>query len=451
MDIEKGTTGQQRTEKGQQDIEEGGKSGKKGKYAETPIAQKDYPTEQQGTQPVEGISEARGARGDNYSKTNLDTSPSQVNASVQPFLGRTRRPAPGTSTLQAFPMIENNNHPLPTHLSTDQELSEYDAKVVSKEEEFIAANVRFEILLYHFDSHSLTKELQGCYREDPAGVLDEIREKLEDIAAAIRSSNPVVGADVPNRNSSVAVGKPCEARPTKSVSFTNLPEPRREHLFSTEMSRVKAEKAKMSVFSELIRYTSFLQYFFKRGQCSSQSSPQSAGSGTETTCPTNPQKPPFEKSDKANNNQQASEDDGAAIVALRELARTTLRQNHLILSKLKHRQQPVTSSSTSSRSQPPLSVSPFVPPTEPPTISKIPLIFLYTANTVLFITFLVAIAWALAAGLMADREREMWLKGGETARMASLLLQPEGGFWEEGCGARARGCGLGWNVQEGYF
>lgn len=75
---------------------------------------------------------------------------------------------------------------MPTHLATDQGLSEYKAKDASKEEESKAVNALFEILQYHFSS--LRDELQGCYREDPAGVFDEIRERLEDMAAAIRTS-----------------------------------------------------------------------------------------------------------------------------------------------------------------------------------------------------------------------------------------------------------------------
>lgn len=202
-------------------------------------------------------------------------------------------------------------------------------------------------------------------------------ERLNDIAAAIRSNQ--VGPEVLNGNSSVTLGKPCEARPTRSVSFTNNPQGR-EH-FSSEKSLVKAEKAKLSVFfSKLIHYTNFLK-FLNRDECSSQSSLQSAGSNIATTSPNNPQKPPFEKSDTTDN-QQASGGYGA-IITLRKLERTALRQNNLILSKLNRRQQPVMLSSTSSRSHPP-SVSPFVPPTGTPTVENFPLIILYTAIVVFF-------------------------------------------------------------------
>lgn len=365
---------------------------------------------------------------------------------MQSFLGQTRRPAPVTSGLQAFPIIGSKNYSLPTDLSTDQGRSEYKAKVASKGEELEAANARFEILQYHLSS--LRKELEECYLQDSVGVFDDIRERLEDIAAAIRS-NPV-GREVPNRNCSITVANLREVRPTKSVSFTNIPQWR--EYFSTESSTVNAEKkAKLSLFSKLADYISFLP-FFKRGECPVQSSLQSAGSNTETTSPTNPQEPPIEKSGNTHN-QQASEDNGATI-ALRELASTTLHQNNLILSKLGYRQHPVALRSTSSRSHP-LSGFPFVPPTKTPSVNNISLILLYTANIALFLTFLVAIAWALAAGLMADRERRMWLQGGETARMASVLLQPEGGFWEKGWGVGAGGWGVGGDVEgltdEGYF
>lgn len=43
MDVGKETTDQPPTEKGQQDKEEGGISGKKGEYAENPVAQKVKP------------------------------------------------------------------------------------------------------------------------------------------------------------------------------------------------------------------------------------------------------------------------------------------------------------------------------------------------------------------------------------------------------------------------
>lgn len=172
MEIGKETTDQPPTAKGQQDKEEGRISGKKGEYAEKPVAQKVKP----------------GARGDNHNKINLDTSLSRVNASAQSFLEQTRRPTPITSHLLASPIIESKNHPLPTHLATDQGLSGYKAKLAKNEEVLKAANARFEILQYHLSF--LMEKLQGCYREDPAGVFDEIRERLEDIAAAIRS-NPV--------------------------------------------------------------------------------------------------------------------------------------------------------------------------------------------------------------------------------------------------------------------
>lgn len=445
MDIEKGTD-LQRTATEQQPQEEGGKSGKKGEYAENLITQKNKPKEQQATQPVRGFSKAGGAWGDNRSKTNPGTIPSRANANAQSFLGQTHRSAPVTSGLQAFPIIGSKNYSLPTDLSTDQRLSEYKAKADSKGEELEAANARFKILQYHVSS--LKKELEEFYIKTPVGVFDDIRERLEDIAAAIRS-NPV-GSEVPNRNCSVTVGNPREVRPNKSVSFINIPQWR--EYFSTESSPVKAEKkAKLSIFSKMAGYTNFLQ-FFKRAGCSAQSSLQSAGSNTETTSPTNAQGPHFEKSESAHN-QQASEANGGTI-ALRELANTTLHQNNLILSKLGYRQHPVTSRSTSSRSHSP-SVSPFIPPTKTPTVNSMPLILLYTANIVLFLTFLLAIAWALAAGLMADRERRMWLQGGETARMASVLLQPDGGFWEKGWGVGAGGWGGGGDVEglteEGYF
>lgn len=200
----------------------------------------------------------------------------------------------------------------------------------------------------------------------------------------------------------------------------------------------------MSGFSKLAGYTSFLK-IFSRGEFSSPSSTQSAGSNIETTSPTNPQKLPFEKSDIVHN-QHALEDGRGVTITLRELARTTLRQHILILSKLSHRQHPVNIHSTSSRSHPSF-ISPFVPPAGAPTVKNLSLIFLYTANIVLFLTFLVAIAWALAAGLMADRERKMWLEGGETARMASVLLEPEGGLWEKGWGFNAGWWGLGGDVE----
>lgn len=315
---------------------------------------------------------------------NPGRSPSRVNANPQLFLGQTSRPAPVSRDLQAFPNNESKNDLLPTHLSTDRGLSEQQAKVASRGEESIAANAHFEILQYHFSP--LRKELEEYYREDPAGVFDDgIMERLEGIAAAIRS-NPV-GPVVSNGNSPVTLGKPREARPTRSVSFTNIPQ-WREHL-STEKSPVKAEKAKLSVFfSKLIHYTNFLK-FLNRDERASQSRLQSAGSNTESTSPNNPLKPPFKKSDNTDNQQVPGGYD--AIITLRKLARTALRQNNLIFSKLNRRQQPVVLNSTSSRSHPP-SVSHPVPPKETPTIKNFPLIILYTANIVFFLTLLVAIA-----------------------------------------------------------
>lgn len=445
MDIEEGTD-LQRTAIEQQDQGEGEESGKKGEYAENLIPKKKEPTEQQNTQSVPGFRKAGGAWGDNHSKTNLGPIPPRVNANAQPFLGQTRSTATVTSGLQAFPIIRSRNYSSPSDLSTNQGLSENKAKAVSKGEELQAANARFEILQEHCSS--LREELEECYLRGPVGVCEDVRERLEDIAAAIRSNQ--LGPEVPNRNCSVTVGNPSEVRPTKSVSFTNIPQWR--EYFPTETSPVIAgKKAKLSVFSKLAGYTSFFQ-FFKRGECSAQSSLQSAGSNTKTTSATNSQEPPFEKSDNAHN-QQASEDNGGTI-ALRELANKTLHQNNLILSKLGYRRNPVMSRPTSFRSHPP-SVSPFVTPTKTRNVKNIPLILLYTANIVLFLIFLVAIAWALAAGLMADRERRMWLQSGETARMASVLLQPEGGFWEKGWGPGAGGWGVGGDVEglteEGYF
>lgn len=107
---------------------------------------------------------------------NLDTSLSRVNASAQSFLEQTQRPMPITSHLQASPIIESKNDPLPSHLATDQGLSGYKAKLAKKKEELKAANARFEILQNHLSF--LREELQGCYREDSAGVFDEIRERL---------------------------------------------------------------------------------------------------------------------------------------------------------------------------------------------------------------------------------------------------------------------------------
>ena len=143
---------------------------------------------------------------------------------------------PITSHLQASPIIESKNDPLPSHLATDQGLSGYKAKLAKKEEELKAANARFEILQYHLSFPR--EELQGCYREDSAGVFDEIRERLAGIAAAIRS-NPV-GSEVSNRNISVKVGKPTEPGPDKPISFASIPE-WGEHFFP-EYSPVKFEE-----------------------------------------------------------------------------------------------------------------------------------------------------------------------------------------------------------------
>ena len=389
MDVEREKTDQQPTAKGPQDKEDGGKRDKKGEYAEEPVIQKDKSTEQQATQHVPGIIEAGGVRGDKYSKTNPDINQSRVNANTQSVLEKTRKPAPITSYLQPLSIIENKKDTLTTHIDTDDELAEIKAKVAWKEKELKAANARFEILEHHFSS--LSEELQGYYREDPAGIFDEIRERLEDIATAIRTSP--LGLEVIDRNSCIQGEKPSVAESSKSVSFTDFPERRED--FSTENS---PEKADLSVFSKSANYASF-----ERDECSSQPNPQ-----------------------------------------LRELARRNLRQQNLILSKLE-RQQPVTSPPSRFRS---LRIFPFVlPPTENRTISNIPLIFLYIANIVLFLTFLIAIAWALAAGFMADSERRMWQAGGETARVASVLLESEGGFWEKGWGPGAEGWGLDGDVE----
>lgn len=461
MNTEKGT-GLQIQAIEQQDQVEGGE-----------ITQKNETTEQQATQSESEFLEAEGAWEYNHSKTSLGTIPSRVNANAQSYLGHTGRPASVTSDLQAFPIIGSNNGSLPTDLSADQGPSEYKSKVASKVKELETANARFEILQNNLSS--LRKELEECYLQDPV----RIRERLEDIPAAAIRSNPV-DQEVPNRNQSVTLGNPDEIRPSKPVSSIGIP-PWGEY-FSTESSPViAAKKAKLSVFSRLAGYTSFFKrgessaesslqsagsntelttgptnhqeppfeksdnpHFFKRGEYSAESSLQSANSNTELTRgPTNHQELPFEKSDNAHNQQQASEDKCAAI-ALRELASKTLHQNNLILSKLGHRcQQSVTSRSTSSRSkQPPSVPDPFVPPTKTPTtVSKTPLFLLYTVNIILSLSFLVAIAWAFAAGIMAERERRMWLQGGETARMASVLLQPDGGFWEKKWGPGARGWG----------
>lgn len=416
MNIEKGSD-LQRTATEQQDQGEGGE-----------ITQKNEATEQQATQSVPGFLEVEGASEDNHSKPNLGTIPSRVNANSQSFLGQTGRPASVTSGVQAFPIVGSNNCSSPPEVSADQGPSEYKTKVATKGVELEAANARFEILHYHFSS--LRKELEECYLQDPVGI----REKLEDIAAAIRSNS--VGQEVLNRNCSVTVENLGEIRLSKPVSSINTPQWR--EYFSTESCPVMAvKKAKLSVFSRLAGYISFFQ-FFKRVESSAESSLQSAGINTELiTGPTNRQEPPFEKSDNAHN-QQAPVDP----IVLRELASISLHQNNLILSKLDHHQQSVTSRPASSRSHPQSVPDPFVPPTKTSTVSKIPLFTLYATNIILFLIFLVAIVWALAAGIMAERERRMWLQGGETARLASVLLQPEGGFWEKGWGAGA-GAGAG--------
>lgn len=362
-------------------------------------------------------------------------------------LVQTRRPATVTSGLKTLPMMGSKNYSLPTDHSTDQGLSGNEAKDASKGKELEAAIARFEILQYHFSS--LREELEECYLQGPVGVFEDIRERLEDIAAAIRSNK--VGSEFPNRNCSVAAGNPSEFRPTKSVSFTKTPQWR--EYFSTESFPVLiGKKAKLSVFNKLAGYYTRFFQCFKRSERSAQSSLQSAGSNTESISSTNPIETPFEKPDNAHN-QQASKGSGATI-ALRELASTTLHQNNLILSKLGYRQNAAMARSTSTRSPPPF-VSPFSPPTKTRTVKKVPLILLYTVNIVLFLALLVAIAWALVAGLMAESERRMWLQGGETARMASVLLQPEGGFWERGWGAGAGGWGVGGDVEalrgDGYF
>lgn len=396
MAVGRGKTGQQHTAKGPQDKEDGGKPDKKGEYAEEPVIQKDKSKEQQATQHVPGIIEAGGARGDKHSKTSPDINQSRDNANTQSVLEKTRKPAPVTSHLQPLSIIESKNDPLTTHLATDQELAEIKAEVACKEEELKAANACFEILEHHF--HSLSEELLGCYSEDPAGMFDENRERLEDKAAAIRTSP--IGLEVTDRNLSIQRAKSSEAESSKSVSFTDFPERRED--FSAENS---PEKADLPVFRKSAYYASS-----ERDECLSQPIPQ-----------------------------------------LRKLVRKVLRQHDLILSKLE-RQQPVTSPPSSFRS---LRIFPFVlPPTENQTISNIHLIFLYIANIFLFLTFLIAIAWALAAGFMADSERRMWLAGGETARVASVLLESEGGFWEKGWGPGAEGWGQGGDVEGlrmGYF
>ncbi|MCJ1345365.1 hypothetical protein MMC31_003572, partial [Peltigera leucophlebia] len=387
MEVGKETTDQQPTAKGPQDKEAGGKSCKKGEYDE-PVIQKYEPTEQQATQPVPGVPEAGRAHGDNHSKTNAVIKSSRVYANAQSVLEHTRKPAPIQSHLQPLSLLESKNNPLPTHLAIDEELSEYKAKVVRQEEELKAANAQFEMLQYHFSS--LRKELQGCYREDPAGVFEEIRERLEEIAAAVRT-NPV-GSGVPDRKPSVNGGKPSKTESSKLASFANFPQ-RRDDCSSP----VKAEKANLSVFSIFACFTNFLN-IFKRGDSSSESNPQSTGSNTDTTDSTNPLDLSNPLSLSATDsdiwdNRQTSAEIGSPI-ALRELARKTVRQNSLILSKL-NRQQPLISSSSTSHPPP---ISTLVPQTGSGTANSIPLIFLYTANIVLFLIFLVAIAWALAAG-----------------------------------------------------
>lgn len=263
--------------------------------------------------------------------------------------------------------------------------------------------------------------------------------RLEDIATAIRS-NPVV-SEVSNRNLSVKMGKPLEAGPDKSVAFTSIPEwGENTFLQSILPSKLKRTPFQYSANSIAIPTSSKLS---KSGEVSSRSIPQSTGSNIDTRSLPIMNSPLPENStmrtfDNANI-QQASEDDSATIVS-RELALTTLRQNQLILSKLNRRQKPVTS--TSSRSHI-LSVFPFALPTEIPTLNNIHLIFPYSASIVLFLTLLVAIVSALTARLMADKERRMWLESSETARMTSVLLQEEGGFWERGSGVGAGGWGLG--------
>lgn len=167
------------------------------------------------------------------------------------------------------------------------------------------SNARFEILQYNLNF--LREELQGCYREDPAGDFDEIRERLEDIATAIRS-NPV-GSEVSNRNLFVKKGKPSEAGPDKSVSFTSE---WGEH-FSPEYSPVKFEKDPFSIFSKFNGYTNFFK-ISKSGEFSSRWSPQSTGSNIDTTSHTNQEQPSSGEFYIANT-QQASGDDSATIAS----------------------------------------------------------------------------------------------------------------------------------------
>lgn len=402
MQVEREKTDQQPIAKGPQDKEDGGKRVKKGEYAEAPAIQKDKSTEQQATPHQPGIIEAGGASADKYSKTEPDINQSWVNANTPSDLEKRRKPAPISSYLQPLSILESKNDSLTTQLATDQELAEIKAKVAWKEVELKAANARFEILEHHFIS--LSEELQGCYREDPAGIFDEIRQRLEDIVTALRLSP--IGPEVTDRNSSIQGEKPSEAESSKLLSFTDFPGRRED--FSAEKSH---EKIDLSVFSKSAYFDSF-----ERDECSSLTNPQ-----------------------------------------LRELARRNLSQQKLILSKLKD-QEPVTSPPSRFRFLSPVRfLSPFrfvLPPLENRTISNIPLILLYIANIILFLTFLIAIAWALAAGFMADSERRMWQAGGETARVASVLLESEGGFWEKGWGPGAEGWGLGGDVEglrTGYF
>lgn len=445
MEVEKEKIDQRPTAKGPQDKEVGGRSGTKGEYDEERVVQKGEPTGQKATQLVPGIPKPGGAHGDSHSKANPDIDPPRVNTGAQSILEQvlehTHQFAPIPSYLQSLSIIERKNDPLTTCFARDQELSLYKARVTGQEKELKATNARFEILQQHFSF--LREELQGFYHENPAEVFEEVRERLKDIAAAVRTSP--AGCEVLDRNFSVKGGKPSRAEPSKLVFFTNFPKRRVD--FSPENSPVKADKANLSVFGRFARFTSFLK-IFRRGESSSQSNLPSAESNNDTTGPTNPLNLSAEKFDLGDT-RQAPEVIGTTT-ALRELARKSLRQHSLILSKL-NRQQPLIPSSSSSHPSP---VSTFVPPTKNRVTYNIPLIFLYTANIVLFLIFLVTIAWALATGFMADSERRMWLAGGETARMVSALLEHEGGFWEKGWGPGAGGWGLGGDVESlrrGYF
>lgn len=123
----------------------------------------------------------------------------------------------------------------------------------------------------------------------------------------------------------VKVGKPLEARPEKSTSFTTIPEWGEQ--FSPEYSPAKFAKDNLS-FSKFNCYTHSLR-IFKSGEISSRSSLQSTGSNTDTTSPTNHEQPSEQPSSAEFENaniQQSAKDDGATI-ASRELAVTTLRQN----------------------------------------------------------------------------------------------------------------------------